>query len=67
MSDTIRDDTGNMLNMRHIIPNLKRWDYSDIPSGGDKKTKGPAHMVEGGHHFRKRLPHPHPPHICVKK
>ena len=28
---TIRDDTWNVLNMQHIIPNWKRWDYSDIP------------------------------------
>ena len=30
------DDMSNMLNMQHIIPNLKRWDYSDIPGGGRK-------------------------------
>ena len=33
---TISDDTLNVLNMQHIIPNLKRWDYSDIPDGGHK-------------------------------
>ena len=49
MSATIRDDTWNILNMQHITPNLKRWDYWDISSGGHKKIKGPAHMVEGGH------------------
>ena len=27
----IRDDTWNVLNMQHIVPNSKRWDYSDIP------------------------------------
>ena len=32
MLATIHDDTWNMLNMQHIIPN--RWDYSDIPAGG---------------------------------
>ena len=25
---------GNMLNTQRITPNLKRWDYSDIPDGG---------------------------------
>ena len=35
------------------------WDYSDIPSGGTEKIKGPAHMVEGDHHLRKD-PNPHP-------
>ena len=38
---TIRDDTWNMLNMQHIIPNLKRWDYSDIPGGGHNRLKDP--------------------------
>ena len=33
----IRDDTWNMLNMQHITPNTKRWDYSDIPGGSHKK------------------------------
>ena len=42
-------------------PNSKRWDYSDTPGGGHKKIKGPAHMVEGGHHLRK-APNPHPQH-----
>ena len=36
MLATIRDDTCNMLNMQHIIPNSERWDYSDIPGGGHK-------------------------------
>ena len=53
MSATICDDTWNVLNMQHIIPNSKRWDYSDIPGGGHKKIKGPVHVVEGGHHLRK--------------
>ena len=30
----IRDDTWNVLNMQHIIPNSKIWDHSDIPGGG---------------------------------
>ena len=34
MLATIRDDAWNVLNMQHITPNSKRWDYSDIPGGG---------------------------------
>ena len=63
MLATIRDDTWNMLNMQHLIPYSKRWDYSDIPGGGHK-SKGPALIVEGGHHLRKAPnPHPHLPQI----
>ena len=29
-----RDDTWNVLSMQHMTSNWKRWDYSDIPSGG---------------------------------
>ena len=49
---TIRDDTWNVLNMQHITPNSKRWDYSDIPVGSHGQIKGPTQMVEGGHHPR---------------
>ena len=42
--------------MQHITPNSKRWDYSDIPGGSHGQIKGPAHMVEGGHHPRNRSP-----------
>ena len=59
MLATIHDDTWNVLNMQHITPNSKRRDYSYTPGGGHKKIKGPAHMVEGGHHLRK-APNPHP-------
>ena len=59
MLATIRDDTWNVLNMQYIIPNSKRWDYSDTPGDSHIKIKGPAHMVEGGHHLRKP-PNPHP-------
>ena len=38
MFATIRDDTWNALNMPHIIPNLKRWDYSDINRIKDPPT-----------------------------
>ena len=41
MLATIRDDTWNVLNMQHITPNLKRWDYSDIPGGGHERLKDP--------------------------
>ena len=34
MLATVCADTWNVLNMQHIIPNSKRWDYSDIPGGG---------------------------------
>ena len=41
----------------------KKRDYSDIPSGAHKKIKGPAHLVEGGHHLRiRKAPNPHPQH-----
>ena len=43
MLATIRDDTWNEFNMQHIIPNSKRWAYSDIAGGGHKYIKGPAH------------------------
>ena len=56
MLATIRDDTWNVLNMQRITQMSKRRDYSDIHSDGHKKIKrGPAHMVEGGHHLRKAL------------
>ena len=53
MLATICDDTCNVFTMQHIKTYWKRWDYSDIPGGGHKKIKGPAHMVEGGLHLRK--------------
>ena len=65
MLATIRDDTWNVLNMQHIISNSKRRDYSDIPCGGQKYIKGPAHMVEGGHQLRK-APNPHPLQLLLK-
>ena len=39
MLATIRDDTLNMLNMQHIIPNSKRWDYSDNACGAIDRLK----------------------------
>ena len=60
MLATIRDNTWNVLNMQHIIPKSKRWDYSDIPGGGHEYINGPAHMAEGGHHLRKKSPQPQP-------
>ena len=41
MLATIRDDTWNVLNMQIIIPNSKRWDYSDIAGGGHNRLKYP--------------------------
>ena len=37
----ISDDTWNVHNMQHIIPNSKRWDYSDIPVVAINKLKDP--------------------------
>ena len=66
MLATIRDDTWNELNIQHKTPNSKRQDYSDIPGGGHKKIKWPAHMVEGCHHIRKVAnPHPHVLHKFI--
>ena len=56
MLATIRGDAWNVLNMQHITPNSKRWDYWDIPGGGHKKIEGPAHMVEGGYHYIQKPP-----------
>ena len=33
----IHDDTWIVLDMQHMTPNSKRWDYSDIPNDGHKK------------------------------
>ena len=41
MLATICDDTWNVLDMQHITPYSKRWDYSDIPGGGHKRFKDP--------------------------
>ena len=49
MLPTICDDTWNMLNMQHITTN-----YSDILVVVLEKIKGPTHMVESDHHFRKK-------------
>ena len=37
----IRDGTWNVHNMQHIIPNLRRWNSSDIPGGSYQKLKDP--------------------------
>ena len=62
MLATIHEDTWKVLNMQHITPNSKRWDYSDIPGGGVWKIKGPTYMVDGSH----QDPNPHP-HLLRKK
>ena len=46
-----------MLNMQHITPNSKRWDYSDISGGGTENIKGPTLMVKGDH--LRKDPNPH--------
>ena len=33
MLATIRDNIWNVLNIKHIIPSSKRWDYLDIFGG----------------------------------
>ena len=39
MLAAICDGTWNVLNMQHITPNMKRWDYSDI-SISTKRVSG---------------------------
>ena len=60
MLATIRDDTWNVHSMPHIIPNSKRWDYSDIPVVAINII-GPTQMVGVGHHLIKNS-NPHPRH-----
>ena len=55
-------DTWKVLNMQHITPNSKSWDYSDMPGGGVWKIKGPTYLVDGSH----QDPNPHP-HLLRKK
>ena len=53
MLATIRDDIMKYAQHAAHNPKFERRDYSNIPGGGLEKIKGPAHMVEGGHHPRK--------------
>ena len=53
MLATICDDTCNVLNMKHVTHNSKRWDCSDTLGGSKKNIKSPDYMVEGGHHLKK--------------
>ena len=39
MLAAIRDDKQNVLNIQHITPNSKRWDYSDIKRLKDPPTR----------------------------
>ena len=57
----IHEDTWKVLNMQHITSNSKRRDYSNIPSGGVWKIKGPAYLVDGSHHHKG--PQPPPPFV----
>ena len=59
MLATIHDDTWSVLNMQHIIPNSKDGVIQTSPVVAIDRLKGPAHMVEGGHHLRK-APNMHP-------
>ena len=55
----VRDDTWNVLNMQHKIPNSKRWDYSDIPGGGNYPNQGwPITFSVGRHIWRHQAPVP---------
>ena len=38
---TVCDDTWNVFNMQHTIPNSKKWNYSDIPVVAIKRLKNP--------------------------
>ena len=70
MLATIHEDTWKVLNMQHITPNSKSWDYSDMPGqpgGGwwrlkDKRTHIPGWCLDGSH----QDPTPHP-HLLRKK
>ena len=58
MLATIRDDTWNVRNMQHIIPNSKRNGIIQTSPVVAIYIQGLAHIVEGGHHLRK-APNPH--------
>ena len=62
MLATIHEDTWKVLNMQHITPNSKSWNYSDMLGGGVWKIKGPTYLVDGSH----QDPNPHP-HLLRKK
>ena len=62
MLATIHEDTWKVLNMQHLTPNSKSWDYSDMPGGGVWKIKGPTYLDDGNH----QDPNPHP-HLLRKK
>ena len=56
---TIGDNTWNVPNMQHIIPNSKRWDYSDIPSGAINRLKDPPTRLKVATTLE-NPPNPHP-------
>ena len=60
MLATIRDDTWNVHYIQHMIPNSKRWDYSDIPGGGINRLKDPPTWLKVATALEKPPPQPHP-------
>ena len=64
MLGTIRDDTRNVLNMQHITPNSKIWDYSDIPYGGTDRLKDLSTWLKVTTTLEKD-PNPHPLEISI--
>ena len=41
MLATIRDNTWNVCNMQHTVPNSITWDYSDKPGGEHEYIQQP--------------------------
>ena len=64
MLATIRDDTWNVFNMLYITPNSKKWDYSDIPSGGHKRFMVPPTWLKMATTLEK---HPTPTHFALEE
>ena len=67
MLTTVRDDTRNVLNMKHITPNSERWDYFDIPGGDYKKIKDPPTWLKVAPTLKKKAPNPDPPTILFRR
>ena len=54
----IRDDSWNVLNIQHITPNSKRWDYSDTPVVAIKRLKDPPTWMKVATTLEKSQPTP---------